>query len=231
MKGKGSLAWLYGFLFLFWIFLFPQIEEMIRPFLSGRATVVIRAPLYILALQHLFIAGIATLGALLTGLFLGSIVRLTDMPELRSMFLSVSTAGEAIPTAAIIALSVPVLGYGNIPCIVALYIYAVLPILRNVVTGFYTIPSAITEAGKGMGMTPWQLLWKVDFPLAKPVILAGLRTAVVICLSAATIGATIGAGGFGVPILSGIRVFDPLLLIRGSVPVILLALFADRIFR
>lgn len=229
MRGYHGLTFLLGAFFLVWIFYYPVIEPYLLPWFPGRGNLISRTPLYILGLQHIGLAVLSTLLAFLTAASLGIAVRLTRHNGLKELVLSASTIGETIPTAAIIALAVPILGYGNGPCLLALYIYAILPIVRNTVVGLEATPKAVVEAGEGMGMTRWQLLFKVELPLARHIILAGIRTATVINVSAATIGATVGAGGFGVPIISGIRTYDPLMVIQGSVPVLLLAFFLDRL--
>lgn len=113
----------------------------------------------------------------------------------------------------------------------ALYLYALLPVVRNTMVGMDSIPAEIADAAEGLGMTRFQQLVQIDFPLAKPVIFDGIRTALIINVSLATIGATVGAGGFGVPIIAGIRSYDPILVLQGSIPVLLMAFFFDRIFR
>ena len=139
--------------------------------------------------------------------------------------------GETLPTAAIIALSVPLMGYGNGPLLLALSIYGILPILRNTLEGLSNIARTIHEAALGLGLTPMERLTRIELPLALPNIFTGIRIATIINVSAATIGATVGAGGFGVLIVSGIRTYDPMVVIQASVPVILLALWFDRVLR
>ncbi len=224
-------AIVYFVLFFLWIFYFPVLQRLAAPWLPAQARIVSRTPLYVMAGQHLLLSGLSTALAVCTSLFIGVLVRLSRSGELKTIVMSASSIGETIPSVAIIALAVPVLGYGNGPCILALYIYAILPVVRNAIIGFESVSPTVLEAGIGMGMSRFQLLWQVDLPLAKPIIVAGIRMALVINISAATIGATIGAGGFGVPIISGIRVYDPVMVIQGSVPVLLLALLADRLLR
>ena len=165
------------------------------------------------------------------GLSLAIWVRLSRSSELRQIILQLSTIGETLPTAAIIALSVPLLGYGNIPLVMALCIYGILPIVRNTIVGLNTISNDIQEAAIGIGLTRFEQLIRVDIPIALPAIITGIRIATVINVSAATIGATVGAGGFGVMIIAGIRTYDTLMVIQASVPVILMALWFDRILR
>lgn len=221
------LPTLYGVLLVVWVFFYPVIEPWLELWFPLRGRTISRSPLTVLVRQHIVIAGVATTFAVFTALLLGVIVRLSRSEELRQLVLAFSAIGETIPSAAVIALAVPIIGYGNGPCILALYLYGILPVVRNVIVGFEGVLPAIEEAGVGMGMTPWQMLWRVDFPLAMPAILTGIRVALVINISAATIGATVGAGGLGVVIISGIRIRDALLVIQGSIPVVLLALMAD----
>lgn len=230
IKGTWPLI-LYFVCFMVWIFFFPSFERWLTPWLPARTRVLTRTPLYMLALQHMIIAGLSTAFAVITALTLGIVMRLLRRPELKEIILAVSAIGQTIPSVAIIALAVPLLGYGNGPCIFALYVYAILPIIRNVIIGFESTDDVIVDAGVGMGMSRLQILRQVDLPLAKPIILTGIRMALIINISAATIGATVGAGGFGVPIIAGIRVYNPVMVIQGSVPVILMAFFVDRLLR
>lgn len=222
---------LYTFLFLIWIFRFDWIKDTILFFLSSKNNIIQRTSLSTLAYQHLTIVVISTGLSIVIGLSLAIWVRLSRSSELRQMILQLSTIGETLPTAAIIALSVPLLGYGNVPLVMALCIYGILPIVRNTIVGLNTIPNDIQEAAIGIGLTRFEQLVRVDIPIALPAIITGIRIATVINVSAATIGATVGAGGFGVMIIAGIRTYDTLMVIQASVPVILMALWFDRILR
>jgi len=228
---KWLVPGLYALCFFIWIFLFDEGLTAISSWLPKRAALQMRTTLPMLAWQHFFIVAVSTSLAVVTSLVLGSMVHLTRSAELKSLVLSVSAIGETVPSAAVIALSVPLLGYGNLPCMLALYIYAILPVVRNTIVGMEAISPSVREAGTGMGMTRFQQFVHIDIPLAAPIILTGIRTALVINISAATIGATVGAGGFGVPIISGIRVYDPVMVVQGSVPVLFMAMFADKVFR
>lgn len=214
-----------------WIFDFSTIKSLFLEWLGQRPDLIQRTTLAELALQHLNIVFISTSIAIVIGLGLGIIIHYTQLEDLKALTLKLASIGETVPSAAIIALSVPLFGYGNQPIILALIIYAILPILRNTIVGLESISRPIIEAAKGVGFSKWQQLIKIELPLSRPTLLAGIRTALVINISAATIGATVGAGGFGVPIIAGIRTYDPVMVIQGSVPVILMALFADRLLR
>jgi osmoprotectant transport system permease protein len=136
--------------------------------------------------------------------------------------------GQAIPSVAIMAIAVPAVGYGSEPVLIALVVYSLLPVMVNVVAGIEAVPEALVEAGRGMGMTRGERLLQLELPLALPVIMTGVRTMLVILVSAATLGAVVGAGGLGVPIMSGIGAFDNAVVTYGAVPAILLALIVDR---
>jgi len=221
----------YLALFMWWILDFPTIKTIFLSWLGQRPDLIQRTPLWELATQHLTIVMISTSIAVIIGLGLGLIIHYSRSQEIKSMALKAASLGETIPSAAIIALSVPLMGYGNGPIIIALIIYAILPILRNTIVGLASISRPILEAAVGLGLSRFQQLIKIELPLSKPTLMAGIRTALVINISAATIGATVGAGGFGVPIIAGIRTYDPVTVIQGSIPVILMALFADRLLR
>ncbi|HOA15520.1 MAG TPA: ABC transporter permease [Bacillota bacterium] len=214
-------------LLAFSVFGFGYVEGLYLKFAPQRAKIVERTPFFVLALQHLAIALVPTALALAVALLTGCALHLAANDELKSLFISASSLGETFPSVAIIALSVPLLGYGNLPCMLALFIYALLPVLRNTITGLSQVQKGVTEAAKGMGMNDLQRLLKIELPLAAPIIAAGLKVALIINISAATLGASVGAGGLGVTIISGIRTYDTLLVIKGTLPVLLMALIAD----
>jgi osmoprotectant transport system permease protein len=124
-------------------------------------------------------------------------------------------------------LAVPILGFGFQPTVLALTMYGVLPVLFNTIAGIRSLPTGVLESAAGMGMRPWQVLWRVELPLAAPVILAGVRVSVVVNVSTATLGAIAGAGGFGAPIVSGLANQDPAVTLQGAVLASLLALGLD----
>ncbi len=212
---------------ILWVFFYDELVQVMQQWLPIRGKLLMRTPLYELAFQHMLLAGLTTAMSLITALTMAVMVRISSNPELESSLLSLATMGQSLPSAVIIALAVPVLGYGNGPVALALYLYGILPILRNAIAGFRMLPSAVVQAAKGMGMSGIQSLWYVDLPLIWPLVVAGLRTALVVNISAATIGATVGAGGLGVPIMAGIRTRDFILLFQGSGAVLLMALWAD----
>lgn len=178
--------------------------------------------------EHLILVAIAMTVAISIGLPVG--IFITRQPQLAPPILGLANAVQTIPSLAIFGflISVPFLGgIGKIPAIVALTLYALLPIIRNTYIGINSINPAIKEAGIGMGMTDRQLLLQVEIPLALGVILAGVRVATVISVGIATIAAAIGGGGLGVFIFRGISTVNNELILAGAVPAALIALSAD----
>jgi osmoprotectant transport system permease protein len=179
-------------------------------------------------LEHLYLVTIAISIALLIGIPLGILV--TRKPELNQPILGFANIMQTIPSLALFGLLIPIPiigGIGDRSAIIALTLYSLLPIIRNTYTGISGVEPAIREAGKGMGMTDWQLLFQVEIPLAMPVILAGIRVATVIAIGLATVAAAIGAGGLGVFIFRGIQTINNQLLLAGAIPSALIALIAD----
>ena len=175
--------------------------------------------------EHLLLVGIAITIAIVISLPLG--VLITRKKALRQPVLAIANILQTIPSLALFGLLIPLVGIGAVPAIIALTVYSFLPIIRNTYTGIMNVDPAVREAGRGMGMTDWQLLSRVELPLAMGVILAGVRDAVVIAVGIATIAAAIGAGGLGVFIFRGIAVVNNQLILAGAVPAAAIALIAD----
>lgn len=186
-----------------------------------------RSEILQLTLEHLYLVGVSTGIAILVGIPLGILI--TRKPELSRWVLGFANVVQTLPSLALFGflLPVPLLGVGARTAIVALILYALLPIIRNTYTGIMGVNPAIREAGRGMGMTDQQLLLQVELPLALGVILAGVRLATVISVGVATIAAAIGAGGLGVFIFRGVAMVDNQLILAGAIPAALLALLID----
>jgi len=129
-----------------------------------------------------------------------------------------------------LVLMIPLLGIGAKPAIAALFLYGLLPVVRNTHAGLTGIPGELREAAEALGLSPMARLLHIELPLASPSILAGIQTSAVICVGTATLGALVGAGGFGQPILTGIRLDNVGLLLEGAVPAALLALVVQGSF-
>ncbi|MCL6435429.1 MAG: ABC transporter permease [Leptolyngbyaceae cyanobacterium HOT.MB2.61] len=175
--------------------------------------------------EHLLLVIVAIAIAALVSIPLGILI--TRKSFLRQPILAIANILQTIPSLALFGLLIPLVGIGPIPAIIALTLYSFLPIIRNTYVGITSIDPAIREAGRGMGMTDWQLLSQVEIPLAMGVILAGVRVAAVIAIGIATIAAAIGAGGLGVFIFRGISVVNNQLILAGAVPAAAIALLAD----
>ena len=181
-----------------------------------------------LTLEHLWLVGISTLLAVAVGIPLG--IGLTRWPALRKPILGSANIMQTIPSLALFGFLLPAPWIGERAerlAILALTLYALLPIIRNTHTGILGVDRAVVEAGRGMGMTDRQLLLQVELPLAVGVILAGVRVATVISVGVATIAAAIGAGGLGEFIFRGVAMVNNQLILAGAIPAALLALAAD----
>jgi osmoprotectant transport system permease protein len=184
--------------------------------------------LLILLRQHLWLVFISTLIAVVIGIPTG--VLLTRKQSLRGPVLGIANVMQTIPSLALFGFLIPlpfIGGIGARTAIVALVLYALMPIMRNTVTGILGVDRHVREAAVAMGMTDRQILWQVELPLAMSVILTGVRVAMVIAVGVTTIAAEVGAGGLGVYIIRGLRQYDNNLLLAGAVPAALMALAAD----
>lgn len=178
--------------------------------------------------QHLLLVGVSLSAAVALAIPLGILAaryRVAAGPTL-----GVVGVLQTIPSLALLVFMIPLLGLGAVPAIVALFLYSLLPIVRNTYTGLTQIPSSLQESALVLGLTSWQRLTLVELPLASPSILAGVKTAAVINIGTATIGALIGAGGYGQPILTGIRLDDLGLILQGAIPAAALALLVQWLF-
>lgn len=204
-----------------------MIEAFLAPFLRRKQIFTDRESLSALALEHVLLVAATSIPAFITAFFLALASERSKKPQVREIFLKIAALGETAPTIALIALLVPILGYGFPPVATALFLYGLLPVFRNTLTGFESTPQRLSDAAAGCGMTETQTLFRVRLPYALPLIIQGIRVSLVVNIAAATIGAAVGAGGLGAPIVSGIRSFDSILILKGSLPVALLALFVD----
>lgn len=180
-------------------------------------------------IEHIEISFIALFFALIIAIPLG--IYLTRKKKAAEIVIGIAAVFQTIPSLALLGLLIPLVGIGTVPSIIALVIYALLPILRNIYTGIKEVDPNLIEAAKGLGMNNRRLLFKVELPLAMPVIMAGIRTAMVLIIGTATIAALIGAGGLGDLITVGISRNDSDLIMLGAIPAALLALFFDFLLR
>jgi len=185
------------------------------------------------AVDHLMIIGVALSIALVIGVIVGVIISVPGREALADSVLYLAEIVMTIPSMALFGLLMLVLGglglsaIGFLPAVIALIVYGQLPILRNTHIAIKSVDPHMIEAGRGMGMSNWQILFKVELPLALPVILAGLRNSIVLLIGIAAIAALIGAGGLGVPIFRGLRTARYDLIVIGGVTVSIFALIID----
>lgn len=177
--------------------------------------------------DHLGMVAVSSVLSVLIGLALGVFVTRPAGADFFDVIADLANFGQTFPPIAVFVLAVPILGFGFSPTVLALTLYGVLPVLFNTIAGIRSLPANVLESAAGMGMRPWQVLWRVELPLAAPVILAGVRVSVVINVSTATLGAIAGAGGFGAAIVSGLANQDPAVTLQGAVLASLLALGLD----
>jgi osmoprotectant transport system permease protein len=233
MKGpRGITAWIpFAILGVVFVFLSSSTEAWrvgLGAIFQGRQDLLYpRADPAWLVGEHLLLVGISSILAIIVGAGAGIAVTRPRGRQFLPIAEKLAAVVQTFPPAAVLALSVPALGFGFRPTIAALFLYSILPILRNTLGGIAALSPDIVDAARGMGMTPMQVLGRVELPLAMPVILAGIRTSVIVNVGTATIGATIGAGGLGAPIISGLVNQNPAFLLEGTIIVGLLALTID----
>lgn len=201
-------------------FLFPSATEVIYP----------RASLLQLLLQHLVLVGVSSVAAAAFGIPLGIFVTRKSGHDFLSLVQDMSSLAQTFPPVAVLALAVPVLGFGFKPAIAALFLYSILPVISNTVAGLRSVPTTVIQASRGMGMTPVQILLYTELPIAARVIAAGVRTSVVINVGTATIGAVAGAGGLGVAIVAGLVRENTAFVLEGAATAAFLALSLDWVF-
>jgi osmoprotectant transport system permease protein len=177
--------------------------------------------------QHIKLVLISGGLAVLIGVPFGILLSRRAMRRLAEPIMQVLNVSTTIPTLAILALSMSVMGIGERPAIFALWLHALLPIVRNSYEGMRALPAHMLEAARGMGMQPRQILWRVELPNALPVILAGIRTALVINVGTVPLAFLIGGGGLGELIFSGIDLFEPGMMLAGAIPTGILAVVLD----
>lgn len=179
----------------------------------------------VLTLQHLYLSILGTLIGTIVGFVLATWVR--QRPRLAAVLISLAEIIQTIPGIALLAFLLLVFGLGDTTLIVGLSLYAILPVLQNTYEGLEGVDPAYREVGKGMGMTPGEIFRQIEFPLAFPVILTGLRVSLVTAIGIATIGVFVGSGGLGVLIYRGLQVIDIPTMLAGAIPAGLLAILLE----
>jgi osmoprotectant transport system permease protein len=202
--------------------------ELFRPLLAplcdaGQPVIYDRGSLLSLALAHLATVAISIGGATVVSVGLAILVTRPIGAEFLPLSRSIVNIGQTFPPVAVLALAVPVVGFGEKPTLIALFLYGLLPIFENAVTGLTSLPPEVVDAANGMGMTETQRLWTVEAPLALPVILEGVRLSAVIALATAAIGSTVAAKGLGEVIIAGLLSNNLAFVVQGGAVVAMLA--------
>jgi osmoprotectant transport system permease protein len=204
-------------------------EAGLRFLFPGEATVMHpRAGLLVLVWEHIQLVAISSSITIIVGIPLGIWVSRPSGHDFLPIVTDITSFGQTFPPVAVLALAVPVLGFGLMPTVVALFLYGLLPVVRNTIAGLRAVPPNLLDAAYGMGMSRWQALFRVELPLSAQVILAGVRVSVIINIGTAMIGAVIGAGGLGSPIVAGLVRDNLAFIIEGALPAALLAILADQ---
>ncbi|MGM9426680.1 ABC transporter permease [Hydrogenophaga sp. MI9] len=183
-----------------------------------------------LLLAHLRLVLLSSGTALVVALAAGIWVTRESGREYRSLVESLVSMGQTFPPVAVLALAVPLIGFGEQPAYVALALYGLLPMLQGVVAGLDATPEAAMDAARGLGLSAWQAFWSVELPLAAPIVLAGIRTSVTINIGTAAIAATVGAQNLGSPIIIGLSGFNTAYVLQGALLTGWLAITVDALF-
>ncbi|HEX2114609.1 MAG TPA: ABC transporter permease [Alphaproteobacteria bacterium] len=183
-----------------------------------------------LVISHLALVGASSIAAVALGVAAGIFVTRPAGAEFRGTVETIAAIGQTFPPVAVLALAVPATGFGWRPALIALTLYGLLPIVQNTIAGLATVPAPVREAARGVGMTHAEILRRVELPLAAPVIVAGIRTSVIISVGTATVASTVGAKTLGSPIIVGLNGANIAYVLQGAILVGLLAVVLDLAF-
>ena len=200
--------------------LFPQLE---RP-------VYTQEPFAWLLWQHSLLVAVSSLFSVVVGSAIGVWVTRPSGRDFKPLLESVLAMSQTVPPVAVLALAVPVVGFGELPALLALALYGLLPVVQGTVSGLQGVPAAQRQAALSLGLTPRQCLRYIDMPLALPVWLSGVRTSVIINIGTAAIASTVGAKTLGSPIIVGLSGFNTAYVLQGATLVALLAVTVDMLF-
>ncbi|NTW28795.1 MAG: ABC transporter permease [Coriobacteriia bacterium] len=205
----------------------PLVASALTALFGEARDPVFATPLLDLAARHLLIVAISSALTLVVGIPLGIWVTRDSGRDFREIVSTGVDFGQVFPPIAVLALMLPVLGIGLAPAVVALFLYGLFPVVSGVVSGLDSVQPAVIDAARGMGMGRWRVLFTVELPLASGVIMAGVRTSVIINVGTATVAAATGAGGLGLPIFTGISTQNAGIVLEGALTVSALALVLD----
>jgi osmoprotectant transport system permease protein len=209
----------------------PSLEWILKLLFPTEKTLVypLKSP-HLLVFEHMGIVLATSSLAALAG-FTGALAAyFSGSKSLKRLIIFSGTFLQTVPPMAVLALLIPLVGFGNTPVFWALFFFGVLPVFHNAHGAMETVPQDVLSAAKGIGLSPTQVFFQVTLPLALPGILSGIRSSLIINIGTATIGATMGAGGLGRPIIAGISQFHYSYLMQGALTAAVLALIVDSIF-
>lgn len=196
----------------------------------------LQRPLYLqdtfpaLVAAHISIVAISSAISIVVGVGAGGFVTHRIGRDFRPLVETVVAIGQTFPPVAVLAVAVPIIGFGTQPALIALALYGLLPIVQSTIAGIESVPEPVSEAARGLGMSRWRILTQVELPLALPVLLAGVRTSVIINIGTAAIASTVGAKTLGSPIIVGLSGFNTAYILQGALLVGLLAVVTDLAF-
>ncbi|MDX1818739.1 MAG: ABC transporter permease [Marinobacter sp.] len=209
----------------------PALEPLFHWIQPDKQQVIYERESFLFLLQnHVFLVIVSAAAGTLAAVAGGIFATRPSGRDFLPLVSQIASIGQTFPPVAVLALAVPVLGFGEAPILVALILYGLLPILRNTLAGLESINPAVKEAARGMGMSPLQVLVRAELPLAGRVILAGIRTSVTINIATAAIGSTIGARTLGDPVIAGLVNGNTAYVLQGAILIGLLALTTDSLF-
>lgn len=211
-----------------WVEKFEEIKPYLYKFFGINMSLFDKHSLLKLTLEHLEVVLYSSFFAVVIGLALGIFSTTKAGQEFKGIFEKITYLGQMIPTIAILTFMVAFTGFGAKPAIVALVIFGILPIYVSTATGIESIPAEVLEVADSVGMNQWQKLTMVMLPMALPVIISGLRTALIINISAATLSYQVGGGGLGVLLFSSLKSRNNVFILEGTVTICLLAIITDR---
>lgn len=227
---RDPLLWLIGG-FIALLFGLPHSEALFRTLFPELPRPVYSQESFVsLTMAHFWLVGISSLVAIVMGISAGIAVTREAGKEFRPLVETIAAMGQTFPPVAVLAIAVPVMGFGQTPAIIALILYGILPILQGTLAGLASVPGSVISVAQGMGLSRMQRLFRVELPLAAPVMVAGIRTSVIINIGTATIASTVGANTLGTPIIIGLSGFNTAYVIQGALLVALAAIIVDRVF-
>lgn len=227
---RDPLPWSFAALLLL-AFGMPRLQPLFAALFPALDRPMYQQDSFAALLQsHLLIVGASSAVAVAVGLAAGIAVTRAAGREFRPLVETIVAIGQTVPPVAVLAIAVPLIGFGAGPAVIALALYGVLPVLRSTLAGLESVPAGVRESADGLGMSSLQRVWRVELPLALPVILAGVRTSVIVNIGTAAVASTVGAKTLGSPIIVGLSGFNTAYVIQGAAVVALLAVSVDLLF-